>query len=180
MLEAVKQYNMTAKLLHWVSALFIFGLFALGLWMVDLNYYSEWYKTAPHWHKSIGLCLFALTLFRIIWKKITATPEIEGEKWEIQSAKIVHATLYLLLLSIFISGYMISTADGRSIEIFNWFSVPGFGSFFENQEDIAGIVHYYLAFTLIGLAVIHALAALKHHFINQDNTLNKMLRIKQQ
>ncbi|MFT6986497.1 MAG: cytochrome b561 [Psychromonas sp.] len=178
--EAVKQYNRTAKLLHWASALLIIALFALGLWMVDLTYYSEWYNLAPYWHKSIGLCLFALTLFRIIWKQLTAAPDIEGEKWEVQGAKIAHFSLYLLLLCIFISGYMISTADGRSIELFNWLSVPGFGSFFENQEDIAGVIHYYLAVTLITLAVVHALAALKHHFINKDSTLNKMLRIKQQ
>ena len=177
--EKVKQYNNTAKLLHWSSALLVIVLFTLGLWMVDLTYYSEWYKTAPYWHKSIGLCLFALTLFRIIWKLFTAAPVIEGKKWEIKAAKIAHLSLYLLLLGIFISGYMISTADGRSIDVFNWFSVPGLGSFFENQEDIAGTVHYYLAVTLISLASVHALAALKHHFINKDNTLNKMLRIKQ-
>lgn len=180
MSEAVKQYNSTAKLLHWISALLIISLFTLGLWMVELSYYSEWYKSAPHWHKSIGLCLFALTLFRIIWKQLTARPEIEGAKWEIQSAKIVHAALYLLLFCTFFSGYMISTADGRAIAVFNWFSVPGLGSIVENQEDIAGSVHYYLALTLIGLASLHALAAFKHHFINKDNTLNKMLRMRQQ
>jgi cytochrome b561 len=175
MSQAVKKYNTTAKILHWISALLVIGLFSLGLWMVDLSYYNDWYKTAPHIHKSVGLCLFALTLLRVVWKLFTKHPDIEGEKWEIQAAKIAHITLYLLLFSIFISGYMISTADGRAIPVFNWFSVPGFGSFIENQEDIAGVVHYYLAFTLIGLAVLHALAALKHHFINKDNTLKKML-----
>lgn len=177
--EKVKQYNTMAKLLHWSSALLVIVLFTLGLWMVDLTYYSEWYKTAPHWHKSIGLTLFLLTLLRIIWKLFTLAPALEGKKWEIQAAKLAHSGLYLLLLAIFISGYMISTADGRSIEFFNWFSVPGLGSFFENQEDIAGTAHYYLALTLISLAAVHALAALKHHFINKDNTLNKMVRIKQ-
>lgn len=175
MSQAVKKYNSTAKLLHWISALLVIGLFSLGLWMVDLSYYNDWYKTAPYIHKSVGLCLFALTLLRIVWKLFTKHPEIEGKKWEIQAAKIAHIALYLLLFSIFISGYMISTADGRAIPVFNWFSVPGFGSFIENQEDIAGVVHYYLAFTLIGLAALHALAALKHHFIDKDNTLKKML-----
>lgn len=175
MSQVIKKYNITAKLLHWISALLVIGLFSLGLWMVDLGYYNDWYNTAPYIHKSVGLCLFALTLLRIIWKLLTAHPEIEGKKWEIQAAKIAHVTLYLLLFSIFISGYLISTADGRAIDVFNWFSVPGFGSIIENQEDIAGVIHYYLAFTVIGLASFHALAALKHHFINKDNTLKKML-----
>ena len=75
----------------------------------------------------------------------------------------------------FLSGYLISTADGRGIEVFNWFEVPGLGSFIENQEDLAGQVHEYAAYILIGLSSLHALAALKHHFMNKDNTLKKML-----
>ena len=173
--ESVTQYNALAKLLHWSSALLVFGLFALGLWMVELSYYSEWYKLAPHWHKSIGLCLLAVTLFRLVWKITTKTPAIEGQIWVKVAAKLVHRLLYILLFAIFISGYMISTADGRAIEIFNLFSLPGFGSFFENQEDITGVAHFYLACTIIGLTVLHAIAALKHHFINKDNTLSKML-----
>jgi cytochrome b561 len=143
--------------------------------MVDLTYYSEWYKTAPHWHKSIGLCLFFVTSFRLLWKLTTRAPDIEGAHWEVTGAKIAHGILYVLLFSLFISGYLISTADGRPIEIFNWFSVPGLGSFIENQEDIAGEIHFYLACSVIALALLHGMAALKHHFINKDNTLNKML-----
>ena len=172
---SVTQYNMLAKALHWSSALLIFGLFSLGLWVVELDYYSEWYKLAPQWHKSVGLCLFAVTIFRLLWKIVTKTPAIEGQRWEKVAAKLVHRLLYILLFAIFISGYMISSADGRSIAIFNWFSIPGLGSFFENQEDIAGVIHFYLACIIIVLATLHALAALKHHFINKDNTLSKML-----
>ncbi|WP_372881027.1 cytochrome b [Psychromonas sp.] len=175
MSKPVQQYNKLAKLLHWLSAITIIGLFSLGLWMVDLNYYHEWYHTAPHIHKSVGLCLFAVTLVRIIWKKATAAPSIEGKNWEIKAAKSAHTLLYILLLGMFISGYMISTADGSGIDVFNWFTVQGFGSIVENQEDIAGVIHYYLAFILIGLAAVHASAALKHHFINKDNTLKKMI-----
>jgi len=173
--ENTLQYNRVAKIFHWLSALTVFSLFAVGYWMVDLTYYSEWYKIAPHWHKSIGFLLFAITLFRIIWKVTTPTPKIEGLAWEKLGAKIVHKLLYLLLLAIFISGYMISTADGRSIDIFNLFTIPGLGSIIDNQEDIAGEVHFYLTYSLIGLTILHALAAFKHHFINKDNTLKKML-----
>lgn len=175
MTDAVTQYNNLAKILHWLSAIAIIALFSIGLWMVDLNYYNEWYKTAPYIHKSVGLILLFVTIFRLIWTKLTASPEIEGKPWEKKGAKIAHKIIYILLICIMISGYMISTADGSSIDIFNWIAVPGFGSIVENQEDIAGNIHYYLAMTLIGLAVLHALAALKHHLINKDNTLKKML-----
>lgn len=146
--------------------------------MVDLNYYSPWYKPVPHWHKSAGLCLAFATVFRLAWKYIKGHPSIEGEKWEIAGAKLAHGAIYLLLFGLFISGYLISTADGRAIDVFNWFSVPAMGELFPSQADIAGEIHKYLAFSLIGLAALHALAALKHHFINKDSTLKKMLGVK--
>jgi cytochrome b561 len=74
-----------------------------------------------------------------------------------------------------LSGYLISTADGRGLEVFDWFSVPATLSGLDRQEDIAGEVHLYLAWTVIVLAALHALAALKHHFIDRDPTLMRML-----
>lgn len=175
MSHSVSKYNSLARIMHWLSAIAIFCLFALGYWMVDLTYYSEWYKIAPNWHKSVGLILFAITLFRLIYKILSKAPEIEGLEWEKKGAQIAHILLYILLLATFISGYLISTADGRGIEIFNLVTLPSMGELIENQEDIAGEVHYYLTYSLIALALLHAIAALKHHFINKDNTLKKML-----
>ena len=175
MRQKITEYNKLAKILHWLSAMIVIGLFSAGFWMVDLTYYSEWYQTAPHWHKSTGLCLFIITSIRLIWKFISVSPPIEGSTFEKKAALSAHHLIYLLLFVLFISGYLISTADGRGIEIFNWFELPGLGSFIENQEDLAGLVHEYTAYCLIALSSLHALAALKHHFISKDNTLRKML-----
>ena len=171
----VKNYNVIARGLHWGSAIIIIGMFAAGLWMVDLSYYSEWYRTAPHWHKSVGLLLGLVTLFRIVWKLVTVSPALDGKALEKQAAALAHGVMYLLLLILFISGYLISTADGRAIDVFDWFAVPGAGALFDGQADLAGEVHFYTAWTLIVLAGIHALAALKHHLIDKDNTLRKMI-----
>lgn len=178
MTSTPKHYDAVSIALHWLSALAVIGLFAVGLWMVDLNYYSPWYKPAPHWHKSAGLCLAFVTVFRLAWKLFRGHPPIEGARWEITAAKLAHGAIYVLLFGMFISGYLISTADGRAIDVFNWFSVPSLGELFPSQADIAGEVHEILAFSLIGLAAFHAIAALKHHFINKDNTLKKMLGVK--
>merc|ERR1711916_9574 len=94
-----------------------------------------------------------------VWKKGKPQPEIEGKPYEVMAAKLAHTLLYLLLFGLFVSGYMISTADGRGIEVFNWFTIPGFGSLVENQEDIAGEIHYYLAYTVMGLSLLHACCA---------------------
>ena len=82
--------------------------------------------------------------------------------------------LGLLVIIVFL-GYLISTASGDSIEVFNWFEIPATITSIENQEDIAGELHYWFALSIIIIASLHALAALKHHFIDKDKTLLRML-----
>ncbi|MGR5117559.1 cytochrome b [Vibrio astriarenae] len=171
----VNQYNVVSRILHWVSALVIIGMFAVGLWMVDLSYYSEWYRTAPHWHKSVGILIVATTLFRLLWNKVVKTPQIDGTPLIRMAAHLGHLALYALILVIGISGYLISTEDGRGIEVFDWFTVPGLGQLFEGQADLAGEIHFYAAWSLILLAAGHALAAIKHHVVDKDDTLRKMI-----
>ncbi|MGP8306814.1 cytochrome b [Vibrio sp. YIC-376] len=173
--RSVKNYNALTRALHWLSAICIVGLFAVGLWMVDLSYYSAWYRTAPDYHRSVGILLAIATLVRIVWKHMSASPKPEGKPLEVTAAKFAHSLMYLLLITIFVSGYLISTSDGRGIEVFNWFTVPGAGELFPNQSDLAGAIHFYVAWAVILIAGLHALAALKHHFIDKDNTLRKML-----
>ena len=81
------------------------------------------------------------------------------------------------MLALMITGYLISTADGRGLEVFSLLEVPAITSIsFENQEDIAGDIHWALAWTLMTLVVMHAVAAIKHQFVNKDGTLMKMIR----
>ncbi|QIR15181.1 cytochrome b [Shewanella aestuarii] len=174
------RYGLVTILIHWLSAFAVLGLFALGFWMVDLTYYSSWYRTAPHIHKSIGILLLILTGFRILWRLMSVKPDaIKSHKsWEKQSAHWAHRLIYTLLVAIMVSGILISTADGRSIEVFDWFAVPGFGELFNNQADLAGLFHQYAAYSLIALVVIHAFGAIKHHIIDKDNTLTRILWVK--
>ncbi len=147
----------------------------IGIWMVDLSYYSSWYKTAPEGHKAVGIILALITVGRFAWKLLSASPEAEGTALEKMASKIAHLTMYILLAALFVSGYLISTSDGRGIEVFGLFTVPGAGELFEHQSDLAGNVHMLVAWTLIGVVAIHATAAVKHHVINKDQTLKKML-----
>lgn len=177
MLKNTKQgYGLIAIFFHWVSVILVLGLFGVGWWMVELNYYSEWYRTAPHWHKSIGLLFALFVVFRLVWKSVNTSPQPLGTSTEQRAARFAHILLYLLMLSLFVSGYLISTADGRGIDVFDWFTVPAMGEFIEQQEDIAGWIHEYLAYSLIGLVLLHAAAALKHHFIDKDAVLRRMLK----
>lgn len=170
-------WGLTAILLHWLVAAIIISLFNLGWWMTGLDYYDPWYKQGPDVHRSIGLILFLIVLFRISWRLIDSPPAAQKThaRWEQQLAAITHRVLYLLLFIIMISGYLISTADGRDISVFGWFDVPALGVSFEEQEDISGAIHWYTACTLIAFVCLHALGALKHQFVDKDGTLSRML-----
>jgi cytochrome b561 len=171
------RYGLVSMLLHWVVALAVFGLFGLGLWMVDLDYYSGWYRTAPDLHKSIGLVLFALMLLRVLWRFVSPPPPAPASHGALTRAasRLGHAALYLGLFALMISGYLISTADGRGIGVFGLFEIPATLTSIPDQADVAGLIHKYLAWALVIFAGLHALAALKHHFIDRDATLTRML-----
>ena len=176
-----QSYGKIAVIFHWLTAFVVFGLFALGLWMVDLTYYSEWYKTAPHIHRSIGLLLALVVIARLIWRKMNLQPQplSTHSAWEIKTAHLVHGFLYLGLFLMFITGYLISTAKGQAVDIFNWVSIPAIITAdqlgINNLEDKMGEIHEILAYILIGIVSLHAIAGLKHHFIDKDSTLLRML-----
>ena len=170
-------YGVLSIALHWLVALVVFGLFGLGLWMVELDYYSPWRHAAPSLHKSIGLSLLALMLLRLLWLFISPPPEplASYSRATRLGAKLGHALLYLGLLALMVAGYLISTAEGHGISLFGLFAVPATLTSIPDQEDVAGVVHQYLAWGVVLFATLHALAALKHHFIDRDATLLRML-----
>lgn len=163
--------------LHWLSVPLVLTLFAMGLWIDSMTYYDPWYRTVPMWHKALGMILTALILFRLLTRIVQVNPEplLDKASWLFHLARAIHLLFYLLLLLMFVSGYLISTADGRGLSFFNLFALPAIGTGIENIEDLAGDVHEYSAYLLMALVLLHALAALKHHFIDKDKTLLRMI-----
>lgn len=171
------RYGLVAVFIHWLVALVVVGLFLLGYWMVDLTYYHDWYKRAPDIHRAVGILLFGLMLFRVLWRAASSGPAPlpEHDRREVIGAHVAHALLYLLLFVAMISGYLISTADGSSISVFGWFEVPSVTGQVKGLEDTAGAVHYWSTWAIVVLAALHAGAAIKHHLIDRDRTLKRML-----
>jgi len=169
-------YGWVAISLHWLVAAAIFGLFGLGLWMVDLTYYDPWYRQAPGIHKAVGILLFLAVIGRLAWRWANPSPAPRGTRVERFAARLVHGLLYALLFVLMAAGYLISTADGSAIDVFGLFAVPATLSDLPNQEDVAGLVHQWLAWTLMALVGLHAAAALKHQFIDRDGTLARIVR----
>lgn len=170
-------FNGPTILLHWVIAVLVILLFFVAIWMVELDYYDPWYHRAPWWHKSIGIFVMALLALRWLWQSFhdKSVSLLAAGSWEEKLSSLVHHLLNFLVVLIGVSGYFIVTAKGQSLVVFDWFSIPALLQDIANLEDWAGEVHYYLAYGLMGLVVVHILAALKHHFVDKDAVLLRML-----
>lgn len=171
------EYGLVAILLHWTIGVAVIGLFGLGLWIGDLDYYDAWYQRGPALHKGLGVLLFILVVVRLLWRRLNVQPAPvpTHSVRERRLARLAHLSLHVLLVGTMLAGYLISTADGRPVDVFGLFQLPATLSGIDGQEDIAGEVHELLAFALIGVTVLHAAAALNHHFIDRDRTLKRML-----
>ena len=175
--NTTNSYGWPAIAMHWICALSVIGLFALGLYMVELDYYDTWYHQSTHWHESIGILFFVVLLMRIGWRLSNPAPQAIGDSpLQARLAHWAHMMLYVLMIAIPISGYLIATADGHDIAVFDWFEIPSLTGNVDNLEDVAGDIHYWLAVTIIVLTIGHLGAAIKHHFIDRDDTLRRMLR----
>jgi len=170
-----ERYGSVSIVLHWAMGLAIFAMFGLGVWMRTLDYYDAWYNRAPELHKSAGMLLLFLLLARLAWRLVNAHPGLLGRAWERLAALTMHRAQYVLMLIVMLTGYLIPTAEGKGISVFGWFVVPALIGFDKHQADIIGLIHKYSAWALVVLATGHAAAALKHHFVDRDATLTRML-----
>ncbi len=167
-------YGVISRVLHWGMAAAILAMFGLGWWMVGLDYYSPYYNSAPGLHRGLGVLVFLALAGRLAWRLVNVKPiDDEATRVERWASSFVHKAFYALLVALTVSGYLISTADGRAIDVFGVFSVPALVRA-KGLEDVAGLVHGWLAYAVIGLAIVHAAAALKHHAADRRNTLTRM------
>lgn len=171
-------YGLVSILLHWISALLIIFLFALGIYMVDLGYYDPWYHRAPALHISVGLVLLLLTLALICWRIFNTRPQAlatYSRTTQLLASAMKYA-LYLSILVLIATGYLVTTADGKPASLFGLIHFPVMIQLGPTGVDRAGLIHELLAWGIVLLAALHAAAALLHHFKIRDRTLIRMLK----
>jgi len=174
------RYGLLAILLHWTMAVLLIGLYLLGDYMVDLGYYDPWFLQAPEWHRDLGMLAGVMLVLRWGWRLTNPLPTLPGTAREQRAALWVHRLFYALIAVVVLSGYLILSADGQPVSIFGLVALPPLLAGIENQEDVAGLWHARLALLLMLLVLLHVLAALKHHFIDGDDSLLRMLGLRGQ
>ena len=171
----VRHYSGTAKSLHWLMALLIAGLMALGLYMHELPLSPQKLQLYS-WHKWAGVTVFALLLVRVAVRIAFPPPLPAGmSRGQQLSAHAGHLALYLLMLAIPVSGWLMSSAKGFQTVWFGVLPLPDLVGKDKALGELLAEVHETLSWMLVALVAVHAAAALKHHFIDRDDVLARML-----
>jgi len=172
-----ERYGLVTKLLHWIIAFSILGLIWLGWEMVDLTYYDPWYHKSLSLHRVLGLAVLGLAVCMLVWQRVSRPPPLPGSISRVQqaAAHAVHRLLFLMMLLLPVTGYLISTSAGQAIPVYGLFEVPVLVQVGEQTRDLIIAVHYYCAYGTGLLAAVHAAAALKHQFVDRDGVLARMI-----
>ena len=173
---SVNRYTSTAIALHWLAALLIFATFTLGVYMHELGF-SPFKLKLVSYHKWIGVTIFLLTVARLAWRATHTPPPLPETipPWQQRAAHGLHFMLYMLLLVIPISGWLMSSAKGVPVVYLGLVQLPDLLSKDKALGDLLEEVHQALVFGMLLLVGLHIAAALKHHFIERDATLHRML-----
>ncbi|WP_026069508.1 cytochrome b [Legionella tunisiensis] len=168
------KYGVVAISLHWILAILMIGLLILGIYMVELPVSLQKLKLYG-WHKEYGFLVLALAIIRIIWRFANTTPHLSIPAWEEFAARAVHWAFYGFMFALPITGWLITSAAGLPASFFGLFTLPNLIAPNEELRLLFQEIHEWLGYTLIAFIALHVAAALKHHFIDKDDVLRRML-----
>ena len=171
-----QEWGAIAKALHWIMALGILAMFILG-WVAVTAPVSPTKLELFIWHKSMGLSLLGLVCVRLLWRLTNKTPipPSNVSPLEHRLAKAGHAMLYLLMILMPLSGYVINSTANFTFKFFGWMPVPNLIPASKAWQTIAENVHFTLFWVFALLIAVHIAAAIRHHVIKRNNVLSRML-----
>jgi len=171
----------TTITLHWIVAILIIGLLSSGLYIENFEAFF-----LMSWHKSFGVLLLIFALLRVTWRVVNGWPEHTNAhaKHEMMLAKVIHYVLIISMLVMPISGLLMSAMGGHGVEMFTIQLIPNNPdpdnlqrslAFNENLANVGHVIHAVTSKVLLAALGLHIVGALKHHVIDKDNTLSRML-----
>lgn len=175
-----RRYTGFAIALHWILAIALVGLFAMGLYMADLPFSPSRLKLY-NWHKWAGITVLMLSTIRLLWRLTHRPPALPQAVtlampgWQLRAYHATHGLMYALFFIVPLVGWAYSSAAGFPIV---WFGVIALPDFVGADKALAELIkpwHEISAFALAGLVLLHVGAALKHHWIDKDGLLTRML-----
>ena len=173
LLNSLTEYGSISKIFHWLSAAVLVFQIPLGFYLVDMDF-SEKRLTIESIHVILGLTIFYLTLFRLIYKAFNPTPSLQNSIFPGQKiiAKLNHIFLYISILTITISGALKKLYNGEELNML-FFNLK-----IQDNFDLAEIfyeIHIFGNYTLIGLITLHISAVIIHKILFKENLLKRIL-----
>jgi cytochrome b561 len=175
-IPAPRRYTGVAIGLHWLMLIALVGAFTMGLYIQELSF-SPTKLQLISYHKWAGVTIFAVLLFRIYWRLTHRPPALPAAmpRWQQHLAEATHLLLYVLMVLIPISGWLMSSAKGFQTVWFGLLPLPDLLDKNKELGDFLKEIHLLLNLALAATVFAHAGAAFKHHFINRDDVLTRML-----
>lgn len=175
-LKQPSTYDRISRVNHWIVAIALIGVLSVGLYLSYGGLEREAKGTLRDYHKSFGVLILIYGTWRVLWRLVQGFPAPVGHMpgWQEKASQITHWVLLLGILSMPISGVANSVFRARSVEVFNWFTIPA-------QAEVPWITaitsfwHDYFGLVMAAFVLLHIAGAFKHHFIDHDATLSRML-----
>lgn len=171
-----ERYTPAAIALHWIVAALIIANLALGLYTVGLPLSPQKLRFFS-FHKWIGLTVFLLAAGRLLWRLGHAAPALPASmpRWERVAARSTHALLYALFFAAPLTGWLFSSASGFQTVYLGVLPIPDLLAKDKALADALKLAHKSINYTMAAVILLHAAAALKHHFVDKDDVLRRML-----
>ena len=171
-------WGSVSRLFHWGVGLMIIGMLAYGWWMNHMVADRAGRLFHRSIHADIGYVLLLLMVIRLIWRSMNPVPALPvgTPRWQRYAAHISHGALYGVTIAVALLGWAHSGAHKPDYaDWFGLFRVPQFTSPDKARADLYEDMHIYGAYVLMALVALHILAALYHHFVQDDNVAGRMI-----
>lgn len=173
------RYTTMAVLLHWILGLALLGLLGMGWYMSGLPFSPQRLKLY-NWHKWAGIAVLALSAARLLWRMTHPAPALPASvargmpQWQRWAHHGIHWALYGLFFAVPLLGWAYSSAAGFPVVWLGVLPLPDWVGADKALAEVLKPLHALAAYTLLGLAVLHVAAALKHHWVDRDGLLERM------
>jgi cytochrome b561 len=173
--NTTRAWGSLSKAFHWLIVLLIINQWWIAERAEDLKGLAKLQALA--WHKSFGMTILILAVLRLAWRLMNPTPDLTAETkpWERTLAKISHVLLYVLIFAMPLTGWMMSSAKNFPVSWFKLFQFPDLVAPSEQTFRLMQDAHHLLFSGLVCVALLHVAGALKHHFIDRNDVLKRML-----
>jgi cytochrome b561 len=169
------RYDRTARLLHWFVATLLIGQFAFGWWLGDVPRNTPARGYFVNLHKSSGMLIGLLIVLRVVWRFLHSAPPLPATvaRWQQRLAAASHFGLYVCMVLMPLSGYLASNFSKHGVKFFNAVLLPPWGSDDKLLYSVFNQTHKVTAVVLLGLVVLHVLAASKHG-LQRDGIISRI------